>query len=153
MDKEEPIWKQRRVEANFRLQHRHSKQSLLFLLLLLLFLLLLFLEIELCKKFLCGPPFAKIPQMTDFSGLGNRRLRCVRSTVSSAKPLSLRCLIRTLIPSTLSVTSRSPLSRNGNLNVALNTGFRSLNCSKNFGDTNADNSTNSGRSYFSIAPS
>ena len=35
-----------------------------------------------------------MPKMYHFSGLGNGRLRCVRSIVSGAKPLFLKCLIK-----------------------------------------------------------
>ena len=48
-----------------------------------------FVKLKLSKKFSTGPPFAKMPKMSHFSGLGNWRLRCVRSIVSVAKPLSL----------------------------------------------------------------
>ena len=58
-----------------------------------------FVKLKLSKKFSWGPPFAKMPKVSHFSSLGNGRLRCVRSIVSGAKPLSLRCLIKTFIPS------------------------------------------------------
>ena len=58
-----------------------------------------FVKLKLSKKFSMGSPFAKMPKMSDCSGLANGRLRCVRSIVSGAKPLSLKCLIRTFIPS------------------------------------------------------
>ena len=41
-----------------------------------------FLKFQLSNNFSCGPLFAKIPKMTIFIGLGNRRLRCVHSLVS-----------------------------------------------------------------------
>ena len=58
----------------------------------------LFVKLKLSKKISWGPPFAKSQKMSDFSGLGNGRLRCVGSIVSGAKPLSLKNLIRTFIP-------------------------------------------------------
>ena len=58
-----------------------------------------FLKFQLSKTFSCGPPFAKMPKMSDFLCLGSLRLRCVRSVVSGTKPFSLNCLIRTFIPS------------------------------------------------------
>ena len=56
-----------------------------------------FVKLKLSKNFHGVPPFAKIPKMSRFLGLGNKRLRCVRSIVSGAKPLSLKCLIRTFV--------------------------------------------------------
>ena len=58
-----------------------------------------FVKLKLSKKFSWGPPFAKKPKMSDFSGLKNGRLRCVRNIVSGAKSLSLKCLMRTFISS------------------------------------------------------
>ena len=58
-----------------------------------------FAKFEAFQKILIGSPFAKMPKISHFSGLGNWWLRCVRSIVSGAKPLSLKCLIRTSIPS------------------------------------------------------
>ena len=40
------------------------------------------------------PPLLKCQKCTIFTGLGNGRLRCVRSIVSGAKPLFLKCLIK-----------------------------------------------------------
>ena len=56
-------------------------------------------KIEAFHKILMWSPSAKIPKKSDFSGLGNLWLRCVRSIVSGAKSLSLKCFIRTFIPS------------------------------------------------------
>ena len=58
-----------------------------------------FVKLKLSKKFSWGPPFAEMPKMSHFLGLANERLRCVKSIVSGARPLSLKCLIRTFIPS------------------------------------------------------
>ena len=58
-----------------------------------------FVKLKLSQRIFMGFPFAKIPKTSHFSGLGNGQLRCVRSIVSGAKPLSLKCLIRTFIPS------------------------------------------------------
>ena len=58
-----------------------------------------FVKLKFSKKFSWGPPFAKMPKVSHFSSLGNGRLRCVRSIRSGAKQLSLKCLIRTFIPS------------------------------------------------------
>ena len=58
-----------------------------------------FVKLKLSKKFSWGVPFAEMPNMSDFSGLRIGRQPCVRSIVSGAKPLSLKCLIRTFIPS------------------------------------------------------
>ena len=58
------------------------------------------IQIEAFQKIFMGySPFAKMPKMSHFSGLGNRQLRCVRNIVSGAKPRSLKCLIRTFISS------------------------------------------------------
>ena len=58
-----------------------------------------FVKWKLFKKNFIGSSFAKLPKKSHFSGLGNGQLRCVRSIVSGTKPLSLKCLIRTFIPS------------------------------------------------------
>ena len=58
-----------------------------------------FLKFQFSKKFSWGPLFAKMPKMTNFSGLRNRRLRFVRSIVSGANQFSLKCLMRTFISS------------------------------------------------------
>ena len=58
-----------------------------------------FVKMKLSKKSSWGPLFAKLPKLSHFSGFGNGRLRCVRSIVSGAKPLSLNCLIKIFIPS------------------------------------------------------
>ena len=55
-------------------------------------------KLKLSKNFSLGHPFAKMPKMSHFSGLGNGQLRCVCNIVSGAKPLSLTCLIRNFIP-------------------------------------------------------
>ena len=83
------------VTATFPFHHRHQR----------LFLqkkchFQPFVKLKLSKKFSWSSPFSKMPKMSHFSGLGNGRLRCVRSIVSGAKPLSLKCWIRTFIPST-----------------------------------------------------
>ena len=57
-----------------------------------------FVKLKLSKNFSLGQPFAKMPKMSHFSGLGNGQLRCVCNIVSGAKPLSLTCLIRNFIP-------------------------------------------------------
>ena len=56
-------------------------------------------EIQVSKIFSCGPPFVKMPKMSDFLCLGNLWLRCVGTVVSGNKPFSLNYLIRTFIPS------------------------------------------------------
>ena len=58
-----------------------------------------FVKLKLSNKFSWVPAFAKMPKMSHFSALGNGRLRCVRSVVSGARPLSLKFLISTFIPS------------------------------------------------------
>ena len=58
-----------------------------------------FVKMKLSKKSSWGPPFAKLPKLSHFSGFENGRLRCVRSIVSGAKPHSLNCLIKIFIPS------------------------------------------------------
>ena len=58
-----------------------------------------FLKFQLSNNFSCSPPFAKMPKISDFLGLGFQRLRCVPSIVSGAKQPFLKCLIRTFIPS------------------------------------------------------
>ena len=50
-------------------------------------------KMELSKKISWDPPFSKMPKMKHFSELGNGRLRYVRSKVSGAEPLSLKCLL------------------------------------------------------------
>ena len=82
------------VTATFPLHHRHQR-----LILHKICHFQPFVKLKLSKYFSLGPPFAKMPKMSQFSGLGNGRLRCVRSIVSGAKPFSLKCLIKTLIPS------------------------------------------------------
>ena len=57
------------------------------------------MKLKLSKKFSWGPTFAKMLKVSHFSALENGRLRCVRSIVSGAEPLSLKCFIRTFIPS------------------------------------------------------
>ena len=59
-----------------------------------------FLKFKLSEKFSWSPPFAKMLKMTQFSGLENRRLRCVGSIVAGVTPLSLKYLIRSFIPYT-----------------------------------------------------
>ena len=67
-------------------------------------------------------------KMSDFSCLGNLRLRCVRTVVSGTKPFSLNCFIRT-------------------------TGFLNAFWRSFFGQNNDYNSPNGGRSQFWIAAS
>ena len=88
------IAQQIKVTATFPLQHRHQH-----LILHKICHFQPFVKLKLSKKVSWGPPIAKIPKMSHFSGLGNGRLRSVRSIVSGAKPFSLRCLIRIFIPS------------------------------------------------------
>ena len=87
------ITRQILVAANFPLQHRDQR---------VIFHKICHFEpipkFELSEKFSCGPPFPKMPKMTDFSRLGNLRLRCVGSVISGTVPLSFNCLIRTFIP-------------------------------------------------------
>ena len=83
-----------RVTATFPLHHGHQR-----LVLHKICHFQPFVKLKLSKKVSWDPPFDKIPKRSHFSGLGNRRLRCVRSIVSGSKPLSLKCLIRTFIPS------------------------------------------------------
>ena len=82
------------VTATFSLHHGHQR-----LILHKICHFQPFVHLKLSIKFSWGPPFSKMPKKSDFSSLGNGRLRCVRSIVSGAKPLSLTCLIRTFIPS------------------------------------------------------
>ena len=81
------------VTATFPLHHPHQR-----LILHKICYFQPFEKLKLSKKILWGPPFAKMPKMSHFSGLGNGRLPCVRNIVSEAKPLFLKCLIRTFIP-------------------------------------------------------
>ena len=57
-----------------------------------------FVKLQLSKMFSCGPPFAKMPKMSDFLCLGNLRLPCLGTAVSGTTPFSLNGLIRTFIP-------------------------------------------------------
>ena len=82
------------VIVTFPLHHRHQRFTLL-----KVCHFQPFVKMKLSKKSSWGPPFAKMPKMSHFSGLGNGRLRCVRSIISGAKPLSLKCLITIFIPS------------------------------------------------------
>ena len=109
-------------------------------------------KMKLSKKFSWGSPFSKMPKMKHFSGLGNGRLRYVRSKVSGAEPLSLKCL---LWPS-FQVTFND-------VTVAVGPQRHSNCCGKkhffkpilraNLGDKKAHSSTNNSHSYFLIAPS
>ena len=110
-----------------------------------------FVNVKLYKTFSWGHPLLKCKKLA-FSGFGNGRLRCVASIVSGAKPLSLKCLIRTFIPSILSVTSQSPLARSGILIIAVKSNFVSPFWRANLGDKNAHSSTNNSHSHFSITP-
>ena len=78
MDKELPNTQQRMVAANYRLQHQDKR-----VVLHKICNFQLFLKFEHSKKISCGSPFAKMPKMIDFSCLGNLRLRCLRSLLSS----------------------------------------------------------------------
>ena len=71
------------VTATFPLHHRHQR-----FILRKICHIQLFVKLKLFKYFSWGPAFAKMPKMSQFSGLGNGRLRCVRSIVSGAKPFS-----------------------------------------------------------------
>ena len=82
------------VIATFLLHHRHQR-----LILHKIGHFQPFVKLKLARKFSWGPSIAKMPKMSHFSSLGNVRLRCVRSIVSGAKLLSLKCLIRSFIPS------------------------------------------------------
>ena len=82
------------VVANFQLRHRDRR-----LILHKICHFQPFLKFQVSKIFSCGPPFAEMPKMSDFSCLGNLQLRCVRNVVCGTKPPSLNCLIRTFIPS------------------------------------------------------
>ena len=66
MDKELLKTRQIMVAANFRLPQRDYP-----VILHKICNFQPFLKFELCKKCSCGPPFAKMPKMTDFSCLGN----------------------------------------------------------------------------------
>ena len=81
------------VAATFLMHHRHQR-----LILHKICHFKSFVKFQLSIKFSCGTPPAKMSKISQFSGLGNGRLRCVRSIVSGAKPLSLKCLIRSFIP-------------------------------------------------------
>ena len=72
------------IAAKFRLQNRDRR-----LILHKICHFQPFLKFELSKKFPCGPPFAKMPKMSDFSGLENLRLRCVQCLVSGTIPVSI----------------------------------------------------------------
>ena len=92
LDKEEPISPQERGAASFWLQHRDQH-----LILQIICHFEPFWKFELSKKISCGPPFAKMPKMTDFSCLQNLLLRSVRCVVFGNLPLFLNYLIGTLI--------------------------------------------------------
>ena len=57
-----------------------------------------FVKLKLAKKFSWGPRFSKMLKLSDFSGLENGRLRCVRIIVSGAKSLSLKCFSEAVFP-------------------------------------------------------
>ena len=119
------------VVANFRFQHRdHS------MILHQICHFQPFVKFQVYKNFSCGPPFAKMPKLSDFSCLGCLRLLCL-GTHSKW----------------VSVTSQSPLDRSGFPRSALTTGFLSAFWRSFFGQRNAYNSTNRGRSQFWIAAS
>ena len=82
------------ITATFPLHHRHQR-----FILHKICHFQPFVKLKLSKKFSWGPPYSKTTKMSHFSALGNVRLRCVCDIVSGAKPLSLKCLIRTFIPS------------------------------------------------------
>ena len=60
------------VTATFSLHHPHQH-----LILQKLCHFQPFVKLKLSKKFKCCPPFAKMPKMSHFLGLGNGRLLCV----------------------------------------------------------------------------
>ena len=133
------------VAANYRLQHRdrrvifhntwHFHQ--------------LFLKFEFSKKFSCGPPLDRMPQMTDFSCLGNLRLSIV---VSGTKPLSLNCFGS--VPSfQVSFSDVTVTLGRGFPKSGLTIGILSAFWRAFFGQWNARNSTNNGGSEFSTAAS
>ena len=82
------------VTATFPLRHPHQR-----LILHKICHFQPFVKLKLSKNNLMGSPFCYDAKISNLLGLGNGRLRCVRSIDSRAKPLSLKCLIRTLIPS------------------------------------------------------
>ena len=139
------IAQQKIVEATFSLHHRHQHRILLYVCHFQPFVLL-----KLSKKFSWGPPFAKMPKMSPFSSLGNGRLRCLRSIVSGAEPLSLKCLIRTFIPSNFQVVTVT-VFRSGIQIVAVKSNFLRPFWRANLGHKNAHSSTNNSHSHFSIA--
>ena len=94
LDKETFISRQIVVVAIFGLRHRDQR-----LILHKICHFQPFFKLGVSKHFSCGPPFAEMPKMSDFSCLGNLRLRCVGTVVCGTKPFSLSCSIRTLIPS------------------------------------------------------
>ena len=94
MGKETIISRQIVVVAIFGLRHRDQR-----LILQKISYFQPFLKFGVSKNCSCGPPFAEMPKMSDFSCLGNLRLRCVGTVVCGTKPFSLSCSIRTLIPS------------------------------------------------------
>ena len=71
------------VVANFGLRHRDQR-----LILQKICHFQPFLKFGVSKTFSYGPPFAEMPKMSDFSCLGNLRLRCVGTVVSGNKPTS-----------------------------------------------------------------
>ena len=82
------------IIATFPLHHRHQH-----LILRKICHSQPFVKLKFSKKFSWGPPLAKMPKISQFSGLGNGWPRCVRSIDAGAKAFSLKCLIRTFIPS------------------------------------------------------
>ena len=84
------------VTVTFPLHHRHQH-----LILHKICHFQPFLKFKLSKGFSWGPPFAKMPKMTHFSGLEKWRLRYVDSIVAGATPFSLKYFIRSFMPCTL----------------------------------------------------
>ena len=79
------------VTATFPLHNPHQR----------LILHKIYGKIEAFKKIFMGSPFClNAKNLANFLGLGKGRLCCVRSIVSGAKPLPIKCLIKTFIPST-----------------------------------------------------
>ena len=109
-------------------------------------------KVKLSKKISWGPPFSKMPKMKHFSGLGNGRLRYVRSKVSGAEPFSLKCLLWPSFQVTFNdVTVAVGPQRHSN--CCGKKPFSSPFWRPNLGDKKAHSSTNNSHSHFSIAPS
>ena len=135
------------VTATFPLHHSHQR-----LILHKICYIQPVVKKKLSKKFSWGHPFSKMPKMSHFSGLGNGRLRYVRSKVSGAEPLTLKCLLWLSFQVTFNDVTVA-VGRSGIPIVAVKSTFSSPFWRPNLGDKKAHSSTTNSHNNFSIAPS